>query len=70
MNNLKDVAQSLGIGGFSIIARDIGVTPQTVQQWARGKSNIPILRVIEIAAKYSIKPQSILPNYQWEKLGM
>jgi DNA-binding transcriptional regulator YdaS (Cro superfamily) len=51
------------VGGQTILAKALSVTPQAVSQWTRG-SPVPVSRVIEIArvSGWRVTPHAIRPD--------
>ena len=60
----------LAVGGQAAMARYLGVTPPTVNQWAKGKRPIPAKRCLEIekATGGAVTCEELRPDVDWSYL--
>lgn len=57
------------VGGKSALARLIGVTAPTVQQWVRGDRPVPAARAVQIerVTDGAVTRTALCPSFPWAK---
>lgn len=62
MNRLKYLRESAGLTQLAV-AESLGITPQAVSNYERGKNAVPCAYILQLARMYSVSAECLLGEY-------